>query len=72
MRTTSIRTEQGVWRLRADISTAVSSGNAITVNSNNVIIDCNHFKPGGLAAGIGTQAIGIAGFDRLNTYTNSN
>lgn len=60
-------TTQGVWCLRADLSTSIGSGNAITVATNNVIIDCNDFKLGGLSAGAGTQAIGVFTNSRLNT-----
>jgi hypothetical protein len=57
---------QGMWCLRHDLSTAITSGNAITINTNNVTIDCNDFKVGGLAAGLGTQANGIYALNRLN------
>ena len=51
---------QGTWCLRADLSTNVTSGAAIAVGAtNNVTIDCNHFKLGGLPGGAGTQAFGI-------------
>jgi hypothetical protein len=50
---------QGVWCLRHDLSTAITSGAAITINTDDVTIDCNDFKLGGLAGGIGTQAVGI-------------
>ena len=59
-------TTQGTWCLRADLTTAITSGNAITIANNNVTIDCNDFKLGGLAAGLGTQAYGIALSDRFN------
>jgi hypothetical protein len=49
----------GTWCLKADQSTAIASGNAITINSNDVIVDCNGFKLGGLAAGTGTNAYGV-------------
>ena len=52
-------TTQGVWCFRKDLSTSVTSGNAITIASNNVTIDCNDFKLGGLAAGNGSKANGI-------------
>jgi hypothetical protein len=42
---------QGTWCLRKDLSTAQTSGNAIEIAANNVVIDCNDFKLGGLAAG---------------------
>jgi len=60
-------TTQGVWCLRADLSTNISSGPAINVAVNNVTVDCNHFKLGGLSAGEGTTAVGIRATARLNT-----
>ena len=42
---------QGTWCLRANLSTAMASGDAIAVAANNVTLDCNDFKIGGLAAG---------------------
>ena len=53
-------TTQGTWCLRQDLNTAMSSGAAITVSTNNVIIDCNDFKLGGLAAGAASMARGIS------------
>jgi len=50
---------QGVWCLRKDLSTSVASGAAITIAANNVTIDCNDFKIGGLSAGAATKAVGI-------------
>ena len=47
---------QGTWCLKQDLATAIASGNAISVNANNVTLDCNDFKLGGLAAGAGTVA----------------
>jgi len=57
---------QGTWCLRKDLSTSITSGNAITVATNNVTIDCNDFKLGGLAAGLGTSALGIRADNRVN------
>ena len=57
---------QGTWCLKQDLATAITSGAAITINTNNVTIDCNNFKLGGLAAGIGTSAYGIYAQDRVN------
>ena len=57
---------QGVWCLRHDLSAAVTSGNAITIAANNVTIDCNDFKIGGLAAGNSSQAAGIYASARQN------
>ena len=52
-------TSQGTWCLKQDLSTAITNGMAINISTNNVTIDCNDFKIGGLAAGAGTQAEGI-------------
>lgn len=59
-------TSQGTWCLRSDVSTAIASGAAITIASNNVTLDCNHFKIGGLAAGEQSLAIGVQVVDRSN------
>jgi hypothetical protein len=60
-------TTQGTWCLKTDLATAITSGNAITINTNNVTIDCNNFKLGGLAAGVGSQTVGILATSHLNT-----
>lgn len=57
----------GTWCLRKDLTTALGSGAAVTVATNNVTVDCNGFRLGGLAAGAGTQAAGVLSQDRLNT-----
>jgi hypothetical protein len=57
---------QGIWCLRKDLGTAMTIGSAITIAANNVTIDCNDFKLGGLAAGTGTFTQGIHAVDRLN------
>ena len=57
---------QGTWCLKQDLATAITSGNAITINTNNVTIDCNDFKLGGLAAGAATLTIGIRADDHVN------
>jgi parallel beta-helix repeat protein len=57
----------GVWCLRHDVSTSVTSGSAINIAANNVTIDCNDFKIGGLAAGAGSNTVGIAASNRLNS-----
>ncbi len=58
---------QGVWCLRHDLATNIASGNVISISANNVTIDCNDFKVGGLAAGNRSQAIGIRAYGRQNT-----
>jgi parallel beta-helix repeat protein len=56
----------GVWCLKGDLSTAITNGNAITIATNNVTIDCNDFKLGGLAAGDSSDATGIFASNRQN------
>src|SRR4249919_2976114 len=51
---------QGTWCLKQDLSIAVS-GIAITLNANNVTINCNDFKLTGM-----NQATGIYGMKRFN------
>jgi parallel beta-helix repeat protein len=57
---------QGVWCLRKNLSTSITSGHAINILANNVTIDCNNFKVGGLAGGPGTVASGIHAEGRHN------
>ena len=59
-------TTQGTWCLRGDLSTSMTSGSAIDIAANNVTIDCNDFKIGGLAAGDSSQARGINASNRQN------
>jgi len=63
----AVITTQGVWCLRADLSTAINEGSAVIVEANNVTIDCNDFKLGGLAAGPASNAYGISASGRRNT-----
>jgi parallel beta-helix repeat protein len=58
---------QGVYCLNKDLTTAITSGNALYIQTNNVTIDCNNFKIGGLAGGSSSTAAGIvAGAGLLN------
>jgi parallel beta-helix repeat protein len=51
----------------------MSSGAAITLAANNITLDCNDFKLGGLAAGLSTQAAGVLALERGNaTVRNCN
>jgi len=59
-------TTQGTWCLRKDLSTAMSTGAAIKIAANNVTIDCNRFKIGGLAAGDASFTNGILAENREN------
>jgi hypothetical protein len=59
-------TTQGIYCLTGDLTTSMTSGNAITINTNNVTIDLNGHKLGGFAAGAGTNAYGIYANQRQN------
>ena len=59
-------TVQGIYCFTQHLSTSMTSGNAIEIDTNNVILDLNGWKLGGLAAGAGTNAIGIHAFNRQN------
>jgi len=61
-----IITVQGIYCLKGNLATSLAAGNMIDVQTNNVTIDMNGFKLGGLAAGAGTLANGIFAFDRRN------
>jgi len=66
-------TTQGTWCMDRDLATALSSGSAITIATNNVTLDCNHFKLGGLGAGPTSSALGVSASSRLNaTIRNCN
>lgn len=62
----TVLTTQGTWCLRRDVSTGVTSGNAIEIATNNVTIDCNGFKIGGLAGGDASLAQGIYAHNHKN------
>jgi parallel beta-helix repeat protein len=62
----AVISSQGVYCLKAHVSSALATGAAISVNVNNVTIDCNEFKVGNLAAGPSTQATGISAAGRNN------
>lgn len=56
----------GTWCLKADRTTSITSGAAITIATNNVTVDCNHFRITNLpAGGATTNAYGILGSNRL-------
>jgi hypothetical protein len=52
-------TVPGVYCFTGHLETAMTSGTAIDIQTNNVVLDLNGFKLGGLAAGLGTTARGI-------------
>jgi hypothetical protein len=56
----------GVWCMKSDLTTSMTSGMAITITSNNVTLDCNDFRLGGLGAGASTATTGIAVMEKSN------
>lgn len=56
----------GIYCLNQDLATAIASGAAINVSANNVVIDCNGHRIGGLAAGAATDTDGIVASGRQN------
>ena len=62
----AVITTQGVYCFTGNLSTSMTSGNAIEIQTNNVTIDLNGFKLGGLGARDGTQANGIYADQRKN------
>ena len=62
----AVITLQGVYCLTGHLATAMTSGTAIDIQTNNVVLDLNGFKLGGLAAGFGTTANGIYANHRQN------
>jgi hypothetical protein len=62
----AVITVQGIYCFTADLATAMTSGNAIDIQTSNVVLDLNGFKLGGLGAGLGMLANGIVASDRQN------
>jgi len=62
----AVITTQGVYCFNQHLSTAMSSGTAISIEANNVTINFNGYKLGGLAAGASTQAVGVSATNRDN------
>ncbi len=56
----------GIYCLKQNLTTSSVSGNAITIAANNVTLDLNGFKLGGLAGGASTQAVGVFAAGRRN------
>jgi len=56
----------GTYCLTRNLNTNMTSGNAIDIQTDNVIIDLNGYKLGGLAAGDATHANGIHTLNHKN------
>ncbi len=66
-------TAQGVYCLKQNLATTITSGKAIEIQVNNVTIDFNGFKLGGLGGGPSTGAYGVYAQDKRNiTLRNGN
>jgi hypothetical protein len=64
---------QGHYCFDRNLSTAIPSGNAITINSDFVVLDLNNFKLGGGGAGPNTQTNGVYALNHRNiTIRNGN
>jgi len=61
-----IITTQGIYCFTGNLATSMTSGIAIEIQTNNVTIDMNGWKLGGLGAGAGTTAKGIYAWQRKN------
>jgi hypothetical protein len=65
--------EQGHYCFDRNLSTSITSGNAITIESDFVVLDLNNFKLGGGGAGLGTQTTGVYALNQKNiTIKNGN
>ncbi|GMR06020.1 MAG: hypothetical protein BMS9Abin25_0601 [Gammaproteobacteria bacterium] len=60
----TVITSQGVYCFTGNMITRKTSGNAIEIQANNVTIDLNGWKLGGLPAGAGTTVNGIYASNR--------
>jgi hypothetical protein len=61
----TVITTPGTWCVKQDLSSASSTVKGITVNSDNVTLDCNDFGISG-TGGTATTATGVFGQNRLN------
>jgi len=59
----------GTWCLKQDVTTAITSGDAITIAADNVVLDCNDFRLDGLAGGLATTAYGVHALNQNNLKT---
>jgi len=59
-------TVQGVYCLKGNLATSQNFGSIIDIRTNNVTIDFNGFKLGGLAGGLTTIANGVFANNRKN------
>ena len=66
-------TAQGHYCFNRNLSTGMTTGNAITINVDYVVLDLNNFKLGGGSAGLGTNTVGVFSRNHRNvTVRNGN
>jgi parallel beta-helix repeat protein len=66
-------TTQGHYCFDRNLSTAITTGNAITINVDFVVLDLNNFKLGGGSAGLTTNTAGVSTSNHKNiTIRNGN
>jgi len=65
----AIISSSGVYCLRSDLSMGQTSGAAITIDANDVVLDLNGHVIDGSGAGAGTWAIGILIYEPHNQVT---
>ncbi|MDJ0613134.1 MAG: hypothetical protein QNJ29_05615 [Rhizobiaceae bacterium] len=56
----------GIYCLKGNLGTNLAAGNIISIEANNVVIDLNGWRVGGLAGGDGTLATAFASVGRRN------
>jgi parallel beta-helix repeat protein len=56
----------GTYCFDGDLSTAITSGAAVRINSDDVVLDCNDFRLDGLGGGDATLAYGVYANARSN------
>lgn len=59
-------TSEGIYCFTGNLATAQTTGNAISINADNVVIDLKGWKLDGSAAGLDTIAKGIYAYGRSN------
>ncbi len=59
-------TTRGIYCLKQSLGTNITTGNAITVDANNVTIDFNNHILGGRSAGPSSNAVGVYSVNRRN------
>ena len=62
----AVITVQGVYCLTGNLTAAIMGGNAIDIQTSNVVLDLNGYKLAGLGAGTGTLTTGIHANNRQN------